>query len=200
VGRLAFAWVVGITLLSRGARAGLRLGIAPTDSLVERLGLFIIIVLGEVVFGAVDGLSSADRDALTVTTGMLALWLGFGLWWIYFDLVGRRLPRNDSAAVSNWILSHLPITGAIAATGAGIVSLIGHAHDARTPAGTGWLVAGAVALGLLALILTEQALADADRLLSVFGPSAWPWPEERPRPWQSAGPARHPGSWCCCWS
>ena len=163
---LGVAWIVGIVLAARRSRVGL--GLAPTDSLVERFGLFTIIVLGEVVLGVVAGLSVAERDAKTIITGMLALWLGFGFWWIYFDLVGRRLPRADGVALANWVLSHLPITGSITAAGAGMVSLIGHAHDARTPAGTSWLLAGAVATGLLALVLTEQALVDAERLSVVF--------------------------------
>ena len=41
-------------------------------------------------------------------------------------------------------------TMSIAAAGAAMASLIEHAHDARTPPGTAWLLAGAVALGLLA--------------------------------------------------
>jgi low temperature requirement protein LtrA len=165
---LGVAWIVGIVLAARSSRVGL--GLTPTDSLVERFGLFTIIVLGEVVLGVVAGLSGAERDAKTVITGLLALWLGFGFWWIYFDLVGRRLPRADGAAVSNWVISHLPITGSITAAGAGMVSLIGHAHDARTPASTSWLLAGAVATGLLALVLTERALVDAERLSVVFSP------------------------------
>jgi len=162
------AWIVGIVLAARSSRVGL--GLAPTDSLVERFGLFTIIVLGEVVLGVVAGLSAAERDATTIVTGMLALWLGFGFWWIYFDLVGRRLPRADGGALSNWVMSHLPITLSITAAGAGMVSLIGHAHDTSTPAGTSWLLAGAVATGLLALVLTEQALVDAERLSTVFHP------------------------------
>jgi hypothetical protein len=55
-----------------------------------------------------------------------------------------------------------------------MVSLIGHAHDASTPAGTAWLLGGAVALGLLALVLIELALADAERLFSVFRPLTLP--------------------------
>jgi low temperature requirement protein LtrA len=162
------AWIVGIALAARRARVGL--GLTPTDSLVERFGLFVIIVLGEVVIGVVDGLSVAERDARTIVTGMLALSLGFGLWWIYFDLVGGRLPRASRVALANWVLSHLPIALAITAAGAGMVSLIGHAHDASTPASTSWLLAGAVAMGLVALVLAEQALADAERLSVVFHP------------------------------
>ena len=165
---LVVAWIVGITLAARRSRAGP--GLIPTDSLVERFGLFIIIVLGEVVIGVVDGLSVAERDAKTILTGMLALSMGFGFWWIYFDLVGSRLPRANRVALANWVMSHLPIALAITAAGAGMVSLIGHAHDASTPAGTSWLLAGAVATGLLALVLTEQTLADAERLSVVFHP------------------------------
>ena len=66
------------------------------------------------------------------------------------------------------MLSHFPITLSIVAAGAAIVSLIGHAHDPRAPAETAWLLAGAVALGLLALIVTEQSLVDAERLFSVY--------------------------------
>jgi low temperature requirement protein LtrA len=165
---LAAAWIVGITLAAQRSRAGL--GLTPTDSLVERFGTFTIIVLGEVVIGVVDGLSVAERDAETILTGMLALSMGFGFWWIYFDLVGNRLPRANRVALANWVISHLPITLAITAAGAGMVSLIGHAHDVRTPASTSWLLAGAVATGLLALVFTEQALADAERLSVVFHP------------------------------
>jgi low temperature requirement protein LtrA len=141
-----------------------------SDSLVERFGLFTIIVLGEVVFGVVGGLSSAEQTVTTIATGLIALWIGFGLWWIYFDLVGRRLPRDDRPAQLTWLLSHLPVTMSVAAAGAAMISLIAHASDARTPASTAWLLAGAVALMLVALIRIERSLADAQRLDPVYRP------------------------------
>jgi low temperature requirement protein LtrA len=162
------AWFVGL-LIVRRSQTVLSLGTTATDSLVERFGTFTIIVLGEVVLGVVAGLVSAERDGMSVAVGLLALWIGFGLWWIYFDLVGRRLPRNGPP-LTNWVLSHFPIALSIAAAGAAIVSLIGHAHDASAPEATAWLLAGAVALGLLALIVTEQSLVDAERLPSVYRP------------------------------
>jgi low temperature requirement protein LtrA len=166
---VAGGWMVLVLLLLR-ARAGVPLGIPPTDSLVERFGLFTIIVLGEVVFGVVAGLSAAAHDVITIVTGMVALVVGFGLWWIYFDVVGGRLPHSDGGAVANWMVSHGPITLSIAATGAGMVGLIEHAHDARTPATTAWLLTGAVAVGLLALIVTANALDDARRLATAYRP------------------------------
>ena len=164
----AAAWFGGLLVARRGQGA-LSLGTAATDSLVERFGTFIIIVLGEVVLGVVAGLVSTERDGMTIVVGLLALWIGFGFWWIYFDLVGRRLPRNG-VPLTNWVLSHFPISLSIVAAGAAIVSLIGDAHAASAPEATAWLLGGAVALGLLALIVTEQSLVDAERLFSVYRP------------------------------
>ena len=162
----AGAWIIGLSLGSR-VRGRLTEGIQPTDSLVERFGLFTIIVLGEVILGVVTGLSEAGPDPLTIATGSLAMVIGFGFWWIYFDVVGRRLSR-PGGSVWAWMLSHLPIQLSIVATGAGIVNLIEHAHDATTPPETALLLGGSVAIGLLGLILTERSLQDAVRLESVY--------------------------------
>ena len=166
----AVAWVAAIIWVGRQARPGLASGVTPTESLVERFGLFTIIVLGEVVFGVVEGLSVAEHDVVTLSTGILALLLGFGFWWMYFDVIGRRMPRYHGLAVATWVLSHLPITLAIAAAGAAMIGLIEHAHDAQTPEGTAWLLAGAVALGLVAQAVAARTLEVARRLTEVYTP------------------------------
>jgi low temperature requirement protein LtrA len=167
---LCMAWVVAFIFLGR--RPTFQISVAPTESMVERFGLFTIIVLGEVVIGVVDGLSHATTDALTILTGILALGVGFGFWWAYFDVIGRRMPRNEGPNVAIWMVSHLPITLAIAATGAGMVSLIEHAHDPTAPRATAALISGAVAVGLVALAVTSQTLEDARRLPEVYRPVA----------------------------
>jgi low temperature requirement protein LtrA len=166
----SIAWVLGIAFAGSRPRVGLTEGVVPTESMVERFGAFTIIVLGEVILGVVAGMTAASPDAMTILTGILALVIGFGLWWIYFDFVGRRMPRNTRGTTAMWMLSHLPITLAITATGAAIVSLVEHAHDPVTPAATAWLLSGSVALGLLALILTARSLEDAVRLVAVYQP------------------------------
>ncbi|MBV9281393.1 MAG: low temperature requirement protein A [Chloroflexi bacterium] len=166
---LTVAWTVLVLFLFR-TRVGQTLGITPTDSLVERFGLFTLIVLGGVVFGVVAGLSAAHHDVTTIVTGLVALVVGFGFWWIYFDVVGGRLPQHDGRAIATWIVSHCPITLSIAAAGAGMISLIEHAHAARTPEATAWLLTGAVAVGLLGVIVTANSLVDARHLVAAYRP------------------------------
>jgi low temperature requirement protein LtrA len=72
---LAGGWLA-LALLLRN-EAGETPRITPTESLVERFGLFTIIVLGEVVFGVVAGLSAATHDVTTIATGLVALVVGF---------------------------------------------------------------------------------------------------------------------------
>jgi low temperature requirement protein LtrA len=196
-GAFTLAWVLGILLIGRRSREVVELGVTATESMVERFGLFTIIVLGEVVVGVVDGMAAIELDPRAMGTGILALVVGFGFWWIYFDFVGRRLPRNDGPALTDWMMSHLPITLSIAGAGAAMVSLLASASDERTPEVTSWLTGGSVAVGLLALVVTARSLVDHERLASVYRPLtfvmgggavvailvAW----SRPAPWLLTG-------------
>jgi low temperature requirement protein LtrA len=166
----AVGWFAYFVALAWNPRLGFGRGVVPTDSLVERFGLFTIIVLGEVVFGVVAGMSAAEHDPVTIFTGVLALGLGFGFWWIYFDTLGGRLPRREGRALVAWMLGHFPIALAIAASGAAMVGLIEHAHDPRTPQAVAWLVAGAVALVLVAATLVARSLEEFERLAAAYRP------------------------------
>jgi low temperature requirement protein LtrA len=104
-----------------GHRSGQTLGITPTESPVEWFGLLTIIVLGEVVFGVVAGLSGAEHDLRTIVTGLVALVVGFGFWWIYFDVVGAVYRIVMAGAIATWMVSYCPITLSIAAAGAGVI-------------------------------------------------------------------------------
>lgn len=129
-----------------------------TESIAERFGLLTIIVLGEVVVGVADGLAEAGRDVRSIATGIAALVIGFGFWWNYFDFVGRRQPRPNARNRGIWNFAHLPMWLGIAGAGAGMVSLIEHATDGRTPANTAWLLAGCTALMAAALALIATTM------------------------------------------
>ena len=144
------------------------LGLMPTESMAERFSLLAIIVMGEVVVGVVNGINSTDRGALVLVTAVLSLGTGFGFWWNYFDLLGRRPPRPTQAAFAPWVLLHLPLTGAIAATGAGMVGAIQHALDEHTPAGPGWLLAGSSATLLVVIALLTTRLDYRDHFVAIL--------------------------------
>ncbi len=162
-------WVVGALALELTRVDGLAMSV--TESTIERFGLFTIIVLGEVVVGVVTGLSEVEHNLRTTATGVIGLMIGFGIWWTYFDFVGRRAPKTPQAGMV-WIVSHLPVTLAIAASGAALVSLIEHAADQRAPVDAAWVLTGSVAVALVGLIVTMRTLADYERLISIYRPLA----------------------------
>jgi len=129
-----------------------------TESLVERMALFVIIVLGETVVGVVNGIGETDRDALTMATRMLGLCIGFGIFWNYFDVVGAREPRRDARSLAAWFFGHLPQTGSIAVAGAAMVGLVAEAHEPRTSAAVAWSLSGAVAVILLLIAVQSSAV------------------------------------------
>lgn len=129
------------------------LGLVPTESMAERFGLLTIITLGELVVGVVNGINETNRGFVVIGTALLALGVGFGFWWNYFDLIGRRPPRATYRAFLPWVLLHLPLTMVIAGAGAGMVGLIAHASQDHAPVGSGWLLAGSSAALLLLIAL-----------------------------------------------
>ena len=166
-------WLAFMLVFGWASRRAPVTGIVPTDAMVERFDLLVIIVLGEVVVGVVNGMSGSDHDPVTLATGFVALMVGFGLWWIFFDVGGRRLPRLDGLVVNAWMGAHLPIAIAIVGAGAAMVGLIEHAHEPQAPAATAWLLAGSVALLLVALGLMTRTLADYGRHAVIYRPLAF---------------------------
>lgn len=122
-----------------------------TESWAERMGLFIIVVLGEVVVGVGDGLADGEHTVTKLITGMLMLFLGFAIWWTYFDFIGRREPRTGQRVRAVWITAHMVLAGAIAAVGGGMVSMIEHADDAVVPVESRALIAWSLAVTMLAI-------------------------------------------------
>jgi low temperature requirement protein LtrA len=149
-------WVIG---MHRWTPPETRQGaaiITTTPSLIERIGLFVIIVLGEVIVGAVAGMADLDPlDATGIVIGLLGVVVAIGLWWIYFDLVSLRPPQPRRTQL--WLNLHFPLVVAIAAGGAGVLNTIGHEANA-VPDEVRWLLAGSLAAALLSITLLTATL------------------------------------------
>jgi len=157
-GLLDVVYLAGFTAVILMANSAQAAPLSITDALIERFGLLTIIVLGETLTGVVTGLAREPVSALTLAVGLVAVVVGFGAWWTYFDFAGHRPPRPKRAASLQWMLSHLPLTAAIAAMGAAMVGLVDHAHDGRTPAATAWLLCAGAAVVLAATMLVAASL------------------------------------------
>lgn len=129
-----------------------------TSRLPERLGLFVIIVLGETLVGVVRGV--AEQHHLTVATGVtggLGMAVGFGLWWVYFDFVARRQFKRGRWWPLIWTYLHLPLLMGIVAVGAGVSNVVA-SEETSLPDEVRWLIAGAVAVALIIIGLLELTL------------------------------------------
>ena len=130
--------------------------IATSPSLIERLGLFVIIVLGEVVVGAVNGMAdSAPIEGDEIAIGLLGVLVAIGLWWIYFDLASHEAPVSNRTQL--WLYLHLPLVIAIAAGGAGVVNTVGRAGE-PLPDAVRWLLVGSLAVAILSVVGISRTL------------------------------------------
>ncbi len=127
-----------------------------TSKLPERYGLFMIIVLGESVMGVVAGLAEQEELSLFVAiAAILGIAMAFGLWWIYFDFVGRRLFKPGIGFTFAWNYLHLPLAIAMTAAGAGVLNVIA-ADENGLDYGVGLLIAGAIGSVLITIGLLEM--------------------------------------------
>lgn len=136
------------------------------EHLVERFGLFVIIVLGEGVAQIVTTLGRADTvpggAVLTVLSGFTLLAV---IWWLYFDfgneaaLIVLRARPEYASRVLRWgfAVGHLPIVGAVTALAAGLGTIAGDALGGHRGADADAVrfICGALAV----YMLTNAALA-----------------------------------------
>jgi low temperature requirement protein LtrA len=94
--------------------------------IVERYGLLVIIALGEGVVGTIASLSAVvgpegpgwSVDAAVVAIAGTAL--TFGMWWIYFIVPSGPILHAFRARSFGWGYGHIPVIGAVVATGGGL--------------------------------------------------------------------------------
>lgn len=139
-----------------------------SPSIVERFGLFIIIVLGEVIVGVLGGVAEHHHlNWLVGGTAGLGMIIAFGLWWLYFDLVSHRAPKADWQTSFIWMYLHLPMAIGISAAGAAILNVVEHAGESL-PAEVRWLLVGAIGMTLIGISLIMLTLNYAEAMRAFF--------------------------------
>lgn len=141
---------------SRELSAQLRIDV---PHMIERYGIFVIIVLGESFVKVVSGLAGTEIDASLIVFGLLAMTVVSGLWWLYFgDISGVSL-QPHVASTYIWIYSHLPIAIGITAFGVAASKLILSIGSEPVADKYRWLTAIALVFYLLSVALVDWVTA-----------------------------------------
>ncbi|MGY1641727.1 low temperature requirement protein A [Geodermatophilus sp. SYSU D00703] len=147
------------------------------EHLPERFALFVILVLGESVAGVAHGLSDAGWSSAALPVALLSFVLTAGLWWSWFDIAGARAKRlldevggeHSDHAHDVYVFGQLPLALALATVGAGIELAVVEGGRGDVPTGTRLLLAGGVAVYLVAMTVTDVGMTRRAR-------RGWWWP------------------------
>jgi low temperature requirement protein LtrA len=131
--------------------------------IIERYGLFTIIVLGESMTAATMALSEALESRVDLvpllTLAIAALVIVVSLWWIYFDFTTGGAPAGTRTAQYFWGYAHFFVFSGAAAVGAGIALAASWLIDPvqiRLPeSAVVLIIASAVAVFLITVALIE---------------------------------------------
>jgi low temperature requirement protein LtrA len=101
-----------------------------SSSMTERLGLFIIIVFGEVVLGVINGIiATHSMSALSWIQFTLAISIVFALWWLFFTLVSDRQCKSGLLNSSVFELLFIPTLIGLGMLGASFSDLFKYFNE-----------------------------------------------------------------------
>ena len=140
--------------------------------LVERFGLFTLIVLGESVISVAQGAADVDWTTATVAAAMTGFLVVACLWWLYFD-------RLDDGAIRSvlrglvWNYAHLPLLAGLVSVAVGTEFAIREAATGQLERATTLALGGGTAVYLLSAVVIGLAVRSSpDRMLWLWLVSA----------------------------
>ena len=138
----------------------------PPDAhhIVERYGIFTIIVLGEAFVKVLDDAQGTTLGVEQVLFGMIGLVVLYALWWLYFsDTAGKLYDIASNLKLLAWSYGHLFLAASLVAFGVSVKKLFAetlkYPGDPLTEAYR-LLLTAAIVIYLLALALINYGLDD----------------------------------------
>ena len=141
-------------------RRQIELSTEAKPSLVERMGLLTIMVLGEVVVGIVAAAAEQPMQPRLGLQVLLATLIAIAIWWLYFDLVSHRRPQKGRGNYALWLYAHLPITLAIVFIGSSLKDILLGEGQAFSQLKDVLLIS--VAVWLVCVVLLVESLPKTD--------------------------------------
>jgi low temperature requirement protein LtrA len=144
------------------------------DHVVERYGLFTLIVIGESILAATNaiqsGVDAGEHVTGLVTLAVAGLVIVFGMWWVYFDHPAQDLLGSLRASFT-WGYGHFLVFASIAAVGAGLAVSVDYDLHVTHVAGTTAAATTTVPLAVYLLVVWFLQVCPQQR-----GPVIWAFP------------------------
>jgi low temperature requirement protein LtrA len=136
--------------------------------LVERFGLFTLIVLGESVISVAQGAADVDWTAATVAAAIGGFLAVACLWWLYFDRIDDGTIRSVLQGLT-WNYAHLPLLAGLVSVAVGTEFAVREAASGALERSTTVALGGGTALYLLATVAVGLAVRTGT------DPMLWLW-------------------------
>ena len=142
-----------------------------SEAIIERFGLFTIIVLAESILGTVSGVAEIQhKEPVAWIAFFLGILISFLLWSIYFDLTSQRDTRTGYRYLQLLIFLHFPLLFAMSVVGACIKVLLEDMHTGVH--GTVlWIFCIAMAVLLLMIVALTAVMEQEEGDLSYVRPT-----------------------------
>jgi low temperature requirement protein LtrA len=125
--------------------------------LVERFGLFTLIVLGESVISVAQGAADVDWTAATVAAAVAGFVAVACLWWLYFDRIDDGTIRSVLQGLV-WNYAHLPLLAGLVSVAVGTEYAIIEAATGQLERATALALGAGMALYLVATVVVGLAV------------------------------------------
>lgn len=121
-------------------------------TIVERFGLFTIIVLTESILGTVGGVSELkDKHPAVWIAFILGILIAFLLWCLYFDMTSEQETKKGYSYLQWLIFMHFMLLAALSVAGACLRVLIASIEAGLSPTAQ-WMFCTSIAVILLMII------------------------------------------------
>lgn len=132
--------------------------------MLERAGIFSIIVLGEAFVKVLDDAQGTALGFDQIVFGVIGLVVLYTLWWLYFSDSADRLPEvSSNIKLNSWFYGHLFLATSLVAFGVAVKKLFAETISYSDKVVTDeyrLLLTAAVAIFLLALAIINYGLDD----------------------------------------
>jgi low temperature requirement protein LtrA len=140
--------------------------------LVERFGLFTLIVLGESVISVAQGAADVDWTAGTLAAAVGGFLAVACLWWLYFDRIDDGAVRSVLRGLV-WNYAHLPLLAGLVSVAVGTEYAVREAAAGQLERSTTLALGGGTTVYLLATVVIGLAVRrTADQLVWLWLGSA----------------------------